>query len=80
MCSSDLGPLNTSLGPALFRINGVLPAQETSFEDARDTLQDELALDRAARIIDALVDDLDNEMAGGAVLEEIGRASCRERV
>ena len=29
-----VGPLPSTLGPALFRVNGVLPAQSISFEDA----------------------------------------------
>ncbi|MEM9852884.1 MAG: SurA N-terminal domain-containing protein [Pseudomonadota bacterium] len=70
-----VGPVNTSLGPALFRINGILPALETSFEDARDGLQDELALDRAARIIADQVEFLENELAGGATLEELADIS-----
>ncbi|MEL6915061.1 MAG: peptidyl-prolyl cis-trans isomerase [Pseudomonadota bacterium] len=73
-----VGPLNTSLGPALFRINGILPATETSFEEARDALQDELALDRAARIIADQFDFLENELAGGATIEELAEASDME--
>ena len=70
-----VGPLNTSLGPALFRINAVLPAQETTLEEARDVLQDELALDRAARVISEQVDFLENELAGGATIEELADVS-----
>jgi len=33
-----LGPLPSDLGPALFRINGVLPAQTTTFEEATDVV------------------------------------------
>ncbi|MEL7299872.1 MAG: SurA N-terminal domain-containing protein [Pseudomonadota bacterium] len=73
-----VGPLNTSLGPALFRINGILPATETTYEEARDGLQDELALDRAARIIGDQFDFLENELAGGATIEELADASDME--
>ncbi|MEM8591325.1 MAG: hypothetical protein AAGF13_02250 [Pseudomonadota bacterium] len=66
-----MGPANTSLGPALFRINAILPAREITLEEARDELQDELALDRAARVISEQIDFLENELAGGATLEEI---------
>ena len=34
------GPLPSDLGPALFRMNGVLAAEETTFEEARETLAD----------------------------------------
>ena len=66
-----VGPLETDLGPALFRMNGILPAQETSFEDVRQQLQDELALDRARRQIAASITDIDDLLAGGASLKEV---------
>ncbi len=66
-----VGPLPTNLGPALFRINAVLDAQSTSFEDARPDLRSELALDRARRVIDTLAQSIDDELAAGATLEEI---------
>ncbi|MCC5962528.1 MAG: SurA N-terminal domain-containing protein [Rhodobacteraceae bacterium] len=65
------GPVQTSLGPALFRMNAVLSAQEISFEDARDQLRDEQLADMARR---ALVDDIDlfdDLLAGGATVREL---------
>jgi peptidyl-prolyl cis-trans isomerase D len=66
-----VGPLPSDLGPALFRVNAVLEAQTTSFEDARPDLRGELALDRARRVIDTLAQTMDDELAAGATLEEI---------
>lgn len=66
-----IGPLPSNLGPALFRINAVLDAQSTSFEDARPDLRGELALDRARRVIDTLAQTMDDELAAGATLEEL---------
>ncbi len=65
------GPAQTNLGPALFRVNAVLDAQETPFEDARAELREELAVDRARRVIDAQISDVDDLLAGGATLEEL---------
>ncbi|MBO9478262.1 SurA N-terminal domain-containing protein [Shimia sp. R11_0] len=65
------GPAETSLGPAIFRVNGILPAQNTSFEEARDLLREELAADRARRLIDTQIGDIDDLLAGGATLEEV---------
>ena len=65
------GPVQSDLGPALFRVNGVLPALTTSFEEARDKLREELAADRARRLIDTQVNDIDDLLAGGATLEEL---------
>lgn len=66
-----VGPLPSSLGPALFRINGILAAQETSFEEAEPMLRDELAQDRARRELEVLSQEFEDLLAGGATLEEL---------
>jgi len=66
-----VGPAPSNLGPALFRINGILSAQSTSFEDAKASLRDELAADRARRIVEQQITDIDDLLAGGATLEEV---------
>lgn len=68
-----VGPVETSLGPALFRVNAVLAAQVTPFEEARAELRDVLALDRARRVIDTLGQSADDLLAGGATLEDVAR-------
>lgn len=67
------GPVMSDLGPALFRMNAVLAAQETSFEDARDELRAELAQDRARRVIADSVTDIDDRLAAGATVEELAQ-------
>ena len=54
-------------------INGVLPAQETSFEEAQPILREQLVQDRARRVIDSLITDIDDLLAGGATLEELAQ-------
>ncbi|WP_237267439.1 peptidyl-prolyl cis-trans isomerase [Sulfitobacter alexandrii] len=66
-----VGPLPSPLGPALFRVNGVLPAQNTSFEDARPALEAELAASRAVRAVEARAQELDDQLAGGVTLEQL---------
>lgn len=56
-------------------MNGILPAQNTSFEDAIPALTDSLVLDRARRVIAAQAEDLDDLLAGGATLEEVADES-----
>lgn len=68
-----VGPIETSLGPALFRINGVLAAQVTSFEEAKTQLREILARDRAGRVIDTMSERVDDLLAGGATLEDVAR-------
>lgn len=66
-----VGPLPSSLGPALFRVNGILPAHNTSFEEASPVLKAELAVTRAVRAVEARAQDLDDQLAGGATLEQL---------
>lgn len=65
------GPVQTDLGPALFRVNAVLAAVDRSFEDARDELAQDLRMDAALRDIAAQIDVIDDLLAGGAELEDL---------
>lgn len=69
--SEIIGPLPSRLGPVLYRVNAVLEATETSFEDARADLREELADDAARRQIGALREEIDDLLASGATLEEL---------
>ncbi len=73
-----VGPLPSDLGPALFRINGILAAQTTTFEEARAQLRDELAADRARRVVEAQMSDIDDLLAGGATLEDLAQETDME--
>lgn len=64
-------PAQTSLGPAIFRINAVLAARNTAFEEARAELESELALDQAKRAIIDSSEQYEDLLAGGATLEEL---------
>ncbi len=72
---SIVGPVQTIIGPALFRVNGVLPGNEIPFEDALPELREDLAAERARRIIDAERDKIDDLLAAGATLEELSTES-----
>ncbi len=66
-----VGPLPSSLGPALYRVNGTLAARTTAFEEAEDELRAEIAGDRARRLIETRAENIDDLLAGGATLEEL---------
>jgi peptidyl-prolyl cis-trans isomerase D len=66
-----VGPLPSSLGPALYRVNGTLAARITPFEEVEAELRDELAAERARRLIEAQAEDINDLLAGGATLEEL---------
>lgn len=65
------GPVNSDLGPALYSMNAILEPVNVSFEQARDDLRVEAAVDRARRQIDEQSSGLVDEMAGGATLEDL---------
>lgn len=66
-----VGPLPSDFGPALFRMNGILAAQEVSFEEARPQLQQELGTEAARRALAAQVPAIDDLLAGGAGVKEL---------
>ncbi|WP_372572879.1 peptidyl-prolyl cis-trans isomerase [Ruegeria jejuensis] len=67
-----VGPLPSDLGPALYRVNGTLEARETPFEEVEAELRDELAAARARRLLEGEAENLNDLLAGGATLEELG--------
>lgn len=68
-----IGPVETDLGPALIRMNGILAAESTPFEEARATLAGELQTDAARRAIADKVEAIDDELAGGVTLEDLAK-------
>ncbi|TDK50804.1 peptidylprolyl isomerase [Antarcticimicrobium luteum] len=73
-----VGPLPSDLGPALYRVNGRLEARDTPFEEARDDLREELAAERARRLIETRAQDIDDLLAGGATLEDLAKETDME--
>ncbi|MBC7138480.1 MAG: SurA N-terminal domain-containing protein [Defluviimonas sp.] len=72
------GPLPSDLGPALYAMNAILLAQEVSFEEARESLSEEVALDRARRMVADRAQALNDLLAGGATLEELAAEAGME--
>ncbi|MGR3541394.1 MAG: peptidyl-prolyl cis-trans isomerase [Hasllibacter sp.] len=66
-----VGPVDTPDGPALFRVNAVLNAVETTLDDVRAELSTELALADASGVIDELVDPVEDLLVSGATIEEV---------
>jgi peptidyl-prolyl cis-trans isomerase D len=65
------GPYNTDLGPALFRVNAIMDAQNTTFEEAKEELSAEYVGEESRRLIVEMVSDIDDLLAQGLTLEEI---------
>lgn len=72
------GPLPSPVGPALYRVNAVLPAQETPFADVADDLRRQIALERAQAVLEDEVEPLDDLLAGGATLEDLAEETAME--
>lgn len=68
-----VGPLDSDFGPALFRMNAILSAQEVTFEDARADLAMEIQGDAARRAIADRIEAIDDLLAGGATLEDLAK-------
>ena len=67
------GPLMSGLGPALFRMNAVLRAQETPFETVKAELTTELQLTGAVKAIGDRLEAIDDLLAGGTTLEDLAK-------
>lgn len=68
-----LGPVQSSIGPALFRINGIISARETPFEDAREELMVERNQELAITSIQSNFESYQDSLAAGATLEELAQ-------
>ncbi|QQA44616.1 peptidylprolyl isomerase [Pelagovum pacificum] len=73
-----VGPFETDLGPALFRVNAVLAAQETPFEEAREELSEELGSVRARQVIEGSAEGITDLIAGGASMEDLAERTDLE--
>ena len=63
-------PQRSDFGWHVYRVNEVIPGKTTPLEEAREELRRELALRRAADSLFELANRLEDELAGGATLEE----------
>ena len=67
------GPAPSDLGPALYSMNAILEPVSIPFEQARDDLRVEAAVDRARRQIEDQSGDFADLLAGGATLEDMAK-------
>lgn len=75
-----LDPQQSDFGWHIYRVNKVVPGKTTSFEDAKEALRTQLALRRAADALFEMANGLEDELAGGATLEEAaGRLNLSAR-
>lgn len=63
-------PIRTAFGWHLFKLNEIVPARRQGFEEVRQSLHDEMALDLAGAGLFRLSTVLEDELGGGASLEQ----------
>lgn len=63
-------PVESSLGWHLIRVTEIQPGETPSFEEARETLREDIAMRKAVDRMVSMANDLDDALAGGATLEE----------
>ena len=63
-------PVQTAFGWHLFKVDDVKPARRLSFEEVKQSLHDEMALDLAGAGLFRLSTVLEDELGGGAALEQ----------
>lgn len=73
-----VGPIDTNLGPALFRVSAILDGSRQAYDTVKDQLRMEASLDAAANEIVAISEDVDDLLAGGAALEDIAAETDME--
>jgi peptidyl-prolyl cis-trans isomerase D len=73
-----IGPADTDLGPALFRVNAILDGNVQTFEIVKEQLRIDAALDAAIGEIAAISEEVDDLLAGGATLEDVAAESQME--
>lgn len=73
-----VGPFNSNLGPAIFRMNAVLSEQVTTLEEATPDLREELAADAARDYINDRTDAIIDLLAGGASMADLAERTEME--
>jgi peptidyl-prolyl cis-trans isomerase D len=68
---SVVGPLASDIGPALFRVVTILAGEETTFDQARETLAIEIQTGAARRLIEGKVELVDDLLGQGVPLEDL---------
>ena len=70
---SVVGPLPSDLGPALYRMNTILPAQLTPFDQVKDKLKSDMQLAMASKIVVDQLEPINDLLAGGATIAETAK-------
>lgn len=67
------GPVHSALGWTVAQVLKIIPAATTPFETARDELRRSLAAQRATDRLYAVANQIEDERAGGATMDEVAK-------
>ena len=73
-----VGPVATDFGPALFRMNAIIAAQETTFDAAKADLKSEMQLVAARNAVSEKLEQINDILASGADLEDAAKEAGME--
>lgn len=73
-----VGPVPTPLGPSLYRVNAILAAATTPFEEAKPGIAERKSLEQATQQIQDDTLAIEDLLAGGATAEEIAAETVLE--
>ncbi len=65
------GPVEATLGPAIFRVNAALDGTVVALKDVRGDIRDELATEQANTLMLKKIGDIADRIAGGATVEDL---------
>ncbi|MCG8690412.1 MAG: SurA N-terminal domain-containing protein [Minwuiales bacterium] len=68
-------PLQTDFGWHVLRATGIQPGRTRSFEEVKDTLREDVGLSQATDALFELSETIEDELAGGAGLEDTAAAA-----
>ncbi len=68
------GLIEGDLGYAILAVDAIEPAKAVPFEEARDELRQQIALEEAQIAVTDLLERVEDARAGGSTLEEIGQS------
>lgn len=64
-------PVKGELATVLLKVTEIKPAQTKTFNDVKAKIRDEMTLEQAQNLVQDLLDQIEDERAGGAILSEV---------
>ena len=72
---SVIGPVETELGFAIYRVNRIIPEVTKTLGDVYDAIKNEIAIEKATNDLNDLITLTNDEIAAGSTLEDIAKTT-----